>query len=47
MKNVFQLQGEKGYVNFVERYSKLNENQYITQYPTDNRKRKAYETCCF
>ena len=33
MKNVFQLPGEKGYVKFVERHSKLNENQYITLYP--------------
>ena len=47
MKNVFQLQGEKGYVKFVERFSKLNENQYITRYPKYNKKRKADETCCF
>ena len=45
MKNVIQLQGGKGYVKFVERTSKLNENQYITQYPKDNRKRKDDQTC--
>ena len=45
MKNVIQLQGGKGYVKFVERTYKLNENQYITQYPKDNRKWKDDKTC--